>query len=135
MLKKLTTWETFCHQHSTQDLLWIGSDPLRTLRLLDRFGSNLLFTKAVFFSVLIPFVSTALRTRWLCLKTKSIFLKPDTSTGWSANNPKKMSNMITLWALQTIFFFTGRNRTEFNSNKLNRHRVFVESVCCYVPLP
>ena len=110
-----------------QILLWIGSDPLGTLLLLDWFGSNSwlkfsefffvrlrpLFAFAEFFFVFDNssvafraswFCSNILWSLWLCLSAISELLRPNTFSVWiDIKNPTKRRRMIVLEGWNTIF--------------------------------
>lgn len=100
----LETWEeaktvhqspTLQHCDLLQHLLWIGSDPLRTLRFCDSFGSNVAAGEGA-----IPrgtFKSSCFRILDV-VKARSKLLKPETLSIWIDKNPIQTTvRMISLF--------------------------------------
>lgn len=95
-----------------QDLLWIGSDPFRTLLLLAWFGSILLFSFADIFvfttcmleaSVVGWFCNIILWSSCNCLSGWTRYLMPNAFCGWTDNNPTQRRRTRTLKELNIIF--------------------------------
>lgn len=91
-----------------QDLLWIGSDPFRTFRLLEPFGSNVLLTgadlKPVFNS---SSVTNPLSIRLLVDNLSSFCCCECEQTTKRPIHIRRNANALLL--MKTIFFFLSSN--------------------------
>lgn len=100
-----------------QQRLWMGSDPLRTLRSHDALGSSNTDGPAAEFFLASSFseeIPLSQRRRSFHLKTRSVFLMPHTFSGLQANNkPQQSSTRSLIVAKETRDNFLAGTKARF----------------------